>query len=127
MKAEKRVPKAMRSVLTRSLIATAVFAAFSGVGYAQETIKIGLLATLEGPFAVPGQDGMRGAELAQGLATWPSPIPVASIASLAQRASSGAAGPSQPSVHPVVTQPGQAPIAHVHYRWKGHHHTAAQR
>lgn len=31
---------------------------------AQETIKIGLLATLEGPFAAGGQDGMRGAELA---------------------------------------------------------------
>ncbi len=32
--------------------------------YAQEIIKIGLLATLEGPFAAGGQDGMRGAELA---------------------------------------------------------------
>src|SRR5262245_53830222 len=35
----------------------------SGAG-AQETVKIGLLATLEGPFAAGGQDGMRGAELA---------------------------------------------------------------
>ncbi|HEX2115488.1 MAG TPA: ABC transporter substrate-binding protein [Alphaproteobacteria bacterium] len=38
--------------------------ALSGAAYAQETIKIGVLATLEGPFAAGGQDGMRGAELA---------------------------------------------------------------
>ena len=31
---------------------------------AQQTVKIGLLATLEGPFAAGGQDGMRGADLA---------------------------------------------------------------
>src|SRR6201992_3598577 len=31
---------------------------------AEDTIKVGLLATLEGPFTVLGQDGMRGAELA---------------------------------------------------------------
>jgi branched-chain amino acid transport system substrate-binding protein len=30
----------------------------------QQAVKIGLLATLEGPFAAGGQDGMRGAELA---------------------------------------------------------------
>jgi branched-chain amino acid transport system substrate-binding protein len=30
----------------------------------QQPVKIGLLATLEGPFAAGGQDGMRGAELA---------------------------------------------------------------
>ena len=35
-----------------------------GAAHAQQTIKIGLLATLEGPFTVLGQDGMRGAELA---------------------------------------------------------------
>ena len=29
-----------------------------------KTMKIGLLATLEGPFAAPGQDSMRGADLA---------------------------------------------------------------
>lgn len=39
-------------------------AAFGGAAQAQETIKIGALATLEGPFAVPGQDGMRGVDLA---------------------------------------------------------------
>jgi branched-chain amino acid transport system substrate-binding protein len=38
--------------------------ALSAGAYAQETIKIGVLATLEGPFAAGGQDGMRGAELA---------------------------------------------------------------
>jgi branched-chain amino acid transport system substrate-binding protein len=31
---------------------------------ADDTIKVGLLATLEGPFTVLGQDGVRGAELA---------------------------------------------------------------
>ena len=48
----------------RSVIgAAAVFAMF-GVAQAQEVLKIGLLASLEGPFAAPGQDGMRGADLA---------------------------------------------------------------
>jgi branched-chain amino acid transport system substrate-binding protein len=32
--------------------------------FAQETLKLGTLATLEGPFTVLGQDGMRGVELA---------------------------------------------------------------
>ena len=32
--------------------------------FAEDTIKVGLLATLEGPFTVLGQDGVRGAELA---------------------------------------------------------------
>ena len=41
-------------------------AAFAGGAYAQQgkPVKIGLLATLEGPFAAGGADGMRGAELA---------------------------------------------------------------
>jgi len=48
----------------RSVIgAAAVFAVF-GVAQAQEVLKIGLLASLEGPFAAPGQDSMRGADLA---------------------------------------------------------------
>ena len=38
--------------------------AMGGLAQAQETLKIGLLATLEGPFAAPGQDSMRGADLA---------------------------------------------------------------
>ena len=45
-------------------------ALLSGVAFApqwaraDDSIKVGLLATLEGPFAVLGQDGVRGAELA---------------------------------------------------------------
>jgi len=34
------------------------------VAFAEDTIKVGLLATLEGAFTVLGQDGIRGAELA---------------------------------------------------------------
>jgi branched-chain amino acid transport system substrate-binding protein len=48
----------------RTLVGAAVLSAFAGVASAQETVKIGLLATLEGPFAAGGADGMRGAELA---------------------------------------------------------------
>ena len=53
-----------RRRLGRSIIGAAVALAFAGAVHAQEVIKIGLLATLEGPFAAGGQDGMRGAELA---------------------------------------------------------------
>ncbi len=53
---------------TRTMLATAALvalAASSGAAFAQGApIKIGLLATLEGPFAAGGADGMRGAELA---------------------------------------------------------------
>jgi branched-chain amino acid transport system substrate-binding protein len=38
--------------------------ALTMAAHAEDTIKIGLLATLEGPFTVLGQDGVRGAELA---------------------------------------------------------------
>ena len=45
--------------------AAAAVAAFGSTALAQGTpVKIGLLATLEGPFAAGGADGMRGAELA---------------------------------------------------------------
>jgi branched-chain amino acid transport system substrate-binding protein len=54
----------MKRHLLRSVLSVAVVAAFAGTVQAQETLKIGLLATLEGPFAAGGQDGMRGAELA---------------------------------------------------------------
>lgn len=48
-----------------SMICTAAVAAISGTAHAQGApVKIGLLATLEGPFAAGGADGMRGAELA---------------------------------------------------------------
>jgi len=56
--------KTSRKIWVRSLLAAATAAAFTGSVWAQETLKIGLLATLEGPFAAPGQDGMRGADLA---------------------------------------------------------------
>ena len=46
-------------------IATAVALAFVAVpAMAQETVKMGALATLEGAFTVLGQDGIRGVELA---------------------------------------------------------------
>jgi branched-chain amino acid transport system substrate-binding protein len=54
---------ARRSLFAAAMGAVSVMALSAGA-YAQETIKIGLLATLEGPFAAGGQDGMRGAELA---------------------------------------------------------------
>ncbi len=52
----------MRLVRTLLLAGTALVAAHAA--RAQEPIKIGGLATLEGPFAVPGQDGMRGIRMA---------------------------------------------------------------
>jgi branched-chain amino acid transport system substrate-binding protein len=48
----------------RTLVAGAAIVAGASIANAQQTVKIGLLATLEGPFAAGGQDGMRGAELA---------------------------------------------------------------
>jgi branched-chain amino acid transport system substrate-binding protein len=56
----------MRRRFVKTLVSAAVVAAFSGIAYAQQgkPVKIGLLATLEGPFAAGGADGMRGAELA---------------------------------------------------------------
>jgi branched-chain amino acid transport system substrate-binding protein len=54
----------MRSA-ARSVIGAAALAATLGTAWAQgQPVKIGLLATLEGPFAAGGADGMRGAELA---------------------------------------------------------------
>jgi branched-chain amino acid transport system substrate-binding protein len=49
---------------TRMLALAVLVAAVAGAADAQQVVKIGLLATLEGPFAAGGQDGMRGAELA---------------------------------------------------------------
>jgi len=53
-----------RRVFGRSILGAAVALAFTGAVQAQEVIKVGLLAALEGPFAAGGQDCMRGAELA---------------------------------------------------------------
>ena len=53
-----------RGTFIAAALGTVAAIAFVGPAMAQDTIKIGLLATLEGPFAAGGQDGMRGAELA---------------------------------------------------------------
>jgi branched-chain amino acid transport system substrate-binding protein len=50
-------------MMSRALLALAAVAA-PHWALAQGTIKVGLLATLEGPFTILGQDGIRGAELA---------------------------------------------------------------
>ena len=52
-------------ISVRSIVGAAAAAAMMGTAWAQgQPVKIGLLATLEGPFAAGGADGMRGAELA---------------------------------------------------------------
>ncbi len=51
----------MLKILTRSLLA-ALFV--TGAASAQDTIKMGALATLEGAFTVLGEDSMRGVEMA---------------------------------------------------------------
>ncbi len=54
-----------KRILVRSVLGLAAAAALVGGAFAQgQPVKIGLLATLEGPFAAGGADGMRGAELA---------------------------------------------------------------
>ena len=52
-----------RRVWLRSIVGAAAATCLLGTAGAQETLKIGLLANLEGPFAVPGQDGYRGADM----------------------------------------------------------------
>ena len=49
---------------TRMLLAAGAAAVIAGPATAQEPLKIGVLATLEGAFTVLGEDSMRGAELA---------------------------------------------------------------
>jgi branched-chain amino acid transport system substrate-binding protein len=57
--------KVSKRIWIRSMLCAAAVAAVSGTAFAQgQPVKIGLLATLEGPFAAGGADGMRGAELA---------------------------------------------------------------
>lgn len=54
-----------KRVFVRTLAAAAVLGALAAPAAAQKgPVKIGVLATLEGPFAAGGADGMRGAELA---------------------------------------------------------------
>ncbi len=57
--------KMLKRAFIRTMAGAAVAAAFAGAAWAQQPpVKIGVLATLEGPFAAGGADGMRGAELA---------------------------------------------------------------
>jgi branched-chain amino acid transport system substrate-binding protein len=57
--------KTSQRFVVRSMLAAAAVLAMAGTAQAQgQPVKIGLLATLEGPFAAGGADGMRGAELA---------------------------------------------------------------
>jgi len=57
--------KATKRIWIRSAFGAAAAMALLGSAWAQgQPVKIGLLATLEGPFAAGGADGMRGAELA---------------------------------------------------------------
>lgn len=57
--------KTSKRFMLCSLAAAAAMATMAGSAWAQGApVKIGLLATLEGPFAAGGADGMRGAELA---------------------------------------------------------------
>lgn len=57
--------KMLKRAFIRTMAGAAVAAAFASAAWAQQpTVKIGVLATLEGPFAAGGADGMRGAELA---------------------------------------------------------------
>ncbi len=56
---------ATKRLLVRTALGMAAATALWGSAWAQQgPVKIGLLATLEGPFAAGGADGMRGAELA---------------------------------------------------------------
>lgn len=57
--------KATKRFWIRSMLSSAAAMALMGGAWAQgQPVKIGLLATLEGPFAAGGADAMRGAELA---------------------------------------------------------------
>src|SRR4029453_10818455 len=63
-KKETTVRATKRRVWIRSIVGAAAAGALMGSAWAQETLKIGLLSNLEGPFAVPGQDSYRGADMA---------------------------------------------------------------
>jgi branched-chain amino acid transport system substrate-binding protein len=54
--------KTHRTLVALALLSSAAWAPRAAL--ADDSIKVGLLATLEGPFTVLGQDGVRGAELA---------------------------------------------------------------
>src|SRR5258707_4280235 len=50
--------------LLGTAVGLAALAATGGIAQAQDTITIGALTNLEGPFAVPGLDGHRGVDMA---------------------------------------------------------------
>src|SRR3546814_2836641 len=52
------------NVLATAALAASIATMWGGPALAQETIKMGALATLEGAFAVLGEDSMRGVRLA---------------------------------------------------------------
>src|SRR5258708_26471203 len=57
----------MKGLSRRTLLAVsaaAMMAVGAAAAHAEDTIKVGLLATLEGAFTVLGEDSVRGAELA---------------------------------------------------------------
>ena len=57
--------KTTKRIWIRTMFCAAAVAAITGSAFAQgQPVKIGLLASLEGPFAAGGADGMRGAEMA---------------------------------------------------------------
>jgi branched-chain amino acid transport system substrate-binding protein len=56
--------KQQRRRFTIRALSAALALSFASAVSAADTIKVGVLATLEGPFAAGGQDGIRGAELA---------------------------------------------------------------
>jgi branched-chain amino acid transport system substrate-binding protein len=61
----RQTVKVNKRFVMRSVLSAAAAVTLGGAAWAQGTpIKVGLLATLEGPFAAGGADGMRGAELA---------------------------------------------------------------
>src|SRR5579862_8592650 len=62
VKGRKAMKKSRISLLAAALLGGVAFAPHASL--ADGTIKVGLLATLEGAFTVLGQDSMRGAELA---------------------------------------------------------------
>jgi branched-chain amino acid transport system substrate-binding protein len=63
-KTKETAVKVTRKLWTLSVLGGVAAMALTGTAWSQQTLKIGVLASLEGPFAVPGQDSMRGADLA---------------------------------------------------------------
>ena len=54
----------MLGLIKKALWVTVMALSLGSTAYAQDTIKMGALATLEGAYAVLGEDGMRGVKMA---------------------------------------------------------------